>query len=271
MKKIKLLDDTLIPYDYLSHHIVPSEPIWFRNMESPDVVVGIANNGMLELENYSSVIKCAWVIEPEVINGEDYEYAINNQDKIDYIFLHDLSKKKYFKDEKFIYIPHGGTHLRNEDIKIHNKDKLVSFIFSNKKWNSYHSFRHEIYPFVKDRVDGYGTGCEKHIQYKAEGLNSYCFSIAMENFDSHGLFTEKVIDCFLSGTIPIFYGSNDIGNYFNKQGFFQFKTLEELNNILDKINFDVYNNMMEYVVENFEKAKEYMFPEIKIKNFLNNL
>ena len=27
-----------------------------------------------------------------------------------------------------------------------------------------------------------------------------------------------------------------IGNYFNKQGFFQFKTLEELNNILDNVH-----------------------------------
>ena len=93
----------------------------------------------------------------------------------------------------------------------------------------------------------------------------------MENYDSPGLFTEKVVDCFLSGTIPIFYGSDNIGDYFNKQGFFQFKTLEELNNILDNINFEVYKNMMGYVIENFEKAKEYMFPEVTIKNFLNNL
>ena len=29
--------------------------------------------------------------------------------------------------------------------------------------------------------------------------------------------------------------------------------------------------MKEYVIENFEKAKEYMFPEVTIKNFLNSL
>ena len=162
MKKIKLLDDTLNPYDYLSHHVVPSEPVWKRDMESPDVVVGIANNGMRQLDNYSGVIKCAWVIEPEIINGEDYQYTINNQDKIDYIFLHDLRKKEYFNGDKFVYIPHGGTHLRNEDIQIHEKNKLVSMIFSNKQWNGYHSFRHEIYPSVQDRVDGYGTGCGKY-------------------------------------------------------------------------------------------------------------
>ena len=129
----------------------------------------------------------------------------------------------------------------------------------------------QAHEWCQDRVDGYGTGCGKYIQYKSEGLNDYCFSIAMENFNSPGLFTEKVVDCFLSGTIPIFYGSDDIGDYFNKQGFFQFKTLEELNNILDNINFDTYNNMKGYVIENFEKAKEYMFPEVTISNFLKNL
>ena len=29
--------------------------------------------------------------------------------------------------------------------------------------------------------------------------------------------------------------------------------------------------MMEYVVENFNKAKEYIFPEVIIQNFLNNV
>jgi hypothetical protein len=46
MKKIKLLDDTLNPYDYLCHHIVPDSPSWSRSEENPDVVVGIASNGI---------------------------------------------------------------------------------------------------------------------------------------------------------------------------------------------------------------------------------
>ena len=144
-------------------------------------------------------------------------------------------------------------------------------IFSNKQWNSYHSYRHVIYPHIQDRVDGYGTGCGRPIGNKSEALNDYCFSIAMENFDSPGLFTEKVVDCFLSGTIPIFYGSNDIGNYFNLKGFFTFKTLEELKEILDNLSFEKYKEMYPYVLENFETAKKYIFPEEFIKNFLNNL
>lgn len=269
--KIKLLDDTLVPYDYMTHHIVPDPLVWKRDENEPDVVVGIANNGMNQLDNYSNCIKCAWVIEPEIINGEDYVNVIKNQEKYDYIFLHDLRKKDLIDPKKFQYIPHGGTHLREQDIKIHEKNKLVSFIFSNKQWNGFHSFRHKVYPEIKDKVDSFGTGCGKYVQYKSEGLNDYCFSIAMENFNSAGLFTEKLLDCFLSGTIPIFYGTNDIGNYFNTDGFYQFETLEELHTILDSLTFEKYQEKMEFVIENFNKAKEYIFPEVIIKKFLENV
>lgn len=270
MKKIKLLDSTLNPYDYLCHHITPESPSWYRDIENPDVVVGIASDGISQLDSYPSAIKCAWVIEPEVINGEDYLKVINNQEKYDYIFLHDLSKKPLISPEKFVYLFHGGTHLRREDIALHEKSKLVSMIFSYKQWNRYHSFRHEIYPKIENRVDGFGTGCGKHIPLKAEGLNDYCFSIAMENFDSPGLFTEKILDCFLSGVIPIYYGTDDIGNYFNKEGFFTFKTYEELNEILNQLSFEKYQEMMPYVKENFDNAKKYIFPEEFIKNFINS-
>jgi Glycosyltransferase family 10 (fucosyltransferase) C-term len=271
MKKIKLIDSTLIPYDYLCHHIVPDSPSWSRSEENPDVVVGIAGDGIRQLDSYSNVIKCAYIIEPEIINGEDYKNVINNQDKYDYIFLHDLTKKDRIDEKKFVYVFHGGTHLRNSDIQIHNKTKLVSMIFSNKQWNGYHSFRHVVYPLIQDKVDGYGTGCGRYIQFKSEGLNDYCFSVAMENYDSLGLFTEKILDCFLSGTIPIFYGTSNIGEYFNEKGFFSFKTQEELISIIDSLSFETYQEMLPYVQENFETAKKYMFPEEFIKNFLNNL
>jgi hypothetical protein len=271
MKKIKLLDTDLLPYDYMTHHIQPNPLVWDRNENNPDVVVGIARNGISQLDSYPNCVRCAWVIEPEIINGDDYINVIKNQEKYDYIFLHDLSKKDLIDANKFVYIPHGGTHVRSEDIKIHEKNKLVSYIFSYKQWNNFHSFRHIIYPEIKDKVDSYGTGCNRGIQFKSEGLNDYCFSIAMENFDSPGLFTEKLLDCFLTGTIPIYYGTKNIGDYFNKDGFFQFETLEELNKILDNINFDTYNNMKSYIIENFERAKEYIFPEVIISNFLNNL
>lgn len=271
MTKIKLLDNSLLPYDYLCHHIVPSTPAWSREVENPDIVVGIADYGLNQLSNYPNQIKCSWVIEPSIINGEDYLNVIKRQDEIDYIFMHDLQAGEKIDPKKFVYIPHGGTHLQEDDMKIHDKTKLVSFIFSNKQWCKPHSFRHEIYPHIKDIVDCYGTGCDRYIKFKSEGLNDYCFSIAMENYDSPGLFTEKLIDCFQTGTIPIFYGTKNIGDYFNIKGFFQFETLDELRDILKSLSFEKYKQMIPFVIENYMLSRNYLFPEKIIEKFLCNV
>ena len=37
-------------------------------------------------------------------------------------------------------------------------------------------------------------------------LSSYKFSFSMENSDGDGYASEKIIDSFLAGTIPIYYG-----------------------------------------------------------------
>ena len=42
------------------------------------------------------------------------------------------------------------------------------------------------------------------IHNKIEFLSSYKFSIAMENTEEEGYLSQKIIDSFLSGTIPIY-------------------------------------------------------------------
>ena len=50
---------------------------------------------------------------------------------------------------------------------------------------------------------------------KIKFLSSYKFSIAMENTEGDGYVSEKIIDSFLSGSIPIYYGSYMIDEYIN--------------------------------------------------------
>ena len=57
------------------------------------------------------------------------------------------------------------------------------------------------------------------INNKLEFLFSYKFSIAMENTEGDGYISEKIIDAFLSGTIPIYYGDYMIDEYINPETF----------------------------------------------------
>ena len=54
---------------------------------------------------------------------------------------------------------------------------------------------------------------------KLKFLSLYKFSIAMENSDSDGYASEKIIDSFNSGTIPIYYGDYIIDEYINPKSF----------------------------------------------------
>lgn len=42
---------------------------------------------------------------------------------------------------------------------------------------------------------------------KIRFLSNYKFNIAFENSDAHGYITEKLIDCYMANTVPIYWGS----------------------------------------------------------------
>ena len=69
---------------------------------------------------------------------------------------------------------------------------------------------------------------------KIKFLSSYKFSIAMENTEGDGYISEKIIDSFLSGTIPIYYGSYMVEEFINPKSFILIKGEKD---ILQKIEY----------------------------------
>lgn len=140
------------------------------------------------------------------------------------------------------------------NFKLHDKSKLISFISSNKNMCPGHKFRLECMQGVKElNVDIFGRGINP-IKSKLEGLKKYYYSIAMENEIFPHYFTEKIIDCFLSGTVPIYYGGSNINQYFNTKGIITFNTKEELNNIVKNLSTSFYENNIEAIQENLKIA-----------------
>jgi Glycosyltransferase family 10 (fucosyltransferase) C-term len=50
-------------------------------------------------------------------------------------------------------------------------------------------------------------------------FHRYRFALVMENDDADGYVTEKIINAFLAGTIPVYYGTRDIFELFNPRAF----------------------------------------------------
>ena len=192
-----------------------------------------------KVNSVNSKIKIAWLYEPRVISPSIYNvYQI--QDKFDYIFTHDRDLLKL--GDKYICVPPAGCWIPEQSRKIHNKNKKISFIFSDKVGTYGHCFRHQIFNNFKNKLDCFGHGV-KSIATKDLALNDYMFSICIENSYVENYFTEKLIDCFMTGTIPIYCGCNNIFNYFNKNGIIIFKNIQELECILNYIDDNIYNNM----------------------------
>ena len=107
------------------------------------------------------------------------------------------------------------------------------------------------------------------IKGKIEGLKDYKFSIAIENSYADNECSEKISDCFLTGTIPIYYGTPNIGDYFDMDGIFTFTTNEELEDIIRDIieNGDkIYDSRKKSIKNNYELAIKYTLNSDQIFN-----
>lgn len=150
----------------------------------------------------------------------------------------------------------GSCWIPKDQQKIHEKSKKVSIIASDKKFLAGHQLRHDVVSRFKDQMDVYGRGY-KYVESKTEALNDYMFSIVIENVQYNNWFTEKLIDCFRTGTIPVYWGCPNIDQYFDAKGFIFFNSLDELDRILKKLDKKQYDSMMEHTKQNFEMATEY--------------
>ena len=101
--------------------------------------------------------------------------------------------------------------------------------------NGFHSdkfrlkFINELNKYKKIDMGGnYLNNIGSKVKDKIAFLNSYKFSIAMENSDGDGYSTEKIIDSFESGTIPIYYGDYMVDEFINPKSYILIKGEKDL-------------------------------------------
>jgi hypothetical protein len=83
------------------------------------------------------------------------------------------------------------------------------------------------------------------------------YHIAIENVCQPNYFSEKLVDCFQTNTIPIYLGCPNIEDFFDVKGMFIVNTLEDIVNVCNSITPETYNEMSPYVKENYERSIKY--------------
>ncbi len=114
---------------------------------------------------------------------------------------------------------------------------------------------------VRERIDIYGSIIGVNLPKKLPSLKDYMFQIAVENMIHDSYFTEKLIDCFATGTIPIYRGTRHVDRHFDTRGILFFDSLEELTEILVGLTEEDYYQRLDAVRENYRRAAAFFSRE----------
>ena len=109
-------------------------------------------------------------------------------------------------------------------------------------------------------------------------LSFYKFSIAMENTEGDGYASEKIAESFISGTIPIYYGSYMMDEYINPKAFILIRGEKDMMKKIEYIkkidnNNELYRKILKeniLIDENIAKKNRKEYEEFFYHIFLQD-
>lgn len=232
-----------------------------RNPFREHAITFFTDKSLGEAQFSDSRVKIAWILESPDLFGDIYEQIAKPEvyTQFDYVLTH---KKDLLKlDKRFVFCPFGGCWIAPGDQKIYDKTELVSIIASGKTDLEGHKLRHEVVERYKDDFSAVLGRGYKAFDDKVDGLAPYRYSVTIENCREDYWFTEKLIDCFVTGTVPVYWGCPSIGKFFDEGGMIVFKDADELKKTLPTLNEKDYKKRLPAIKRNFETAKRYTITE----------
>lgn len=109
-----------------------------------------------------------------------------------------------------------------EQLEPPHKTGDLSAIASAKSDLPGHLARHQFVSRLEAQfpdIDIFGHGRARTLEDKWDGIAPYRYSIAIENTAKDDYWTEKIADCFLSYTVPLYYGATNISDYFPEDSY----------------------------------------------------
>jgi hypothetical protein len=135
-----------------------------------------------------------------------------------YTSREDLRGERYIHSQPALpwHVDRDYSFLRT--CRAPRKEKLLSSVTSSKAVSRGHRARLRFVRQLCTEIDFdlYGRGfC--YVADKWDALAPYRYSIAIENFRGRDYWTEKLSDCFLAWTMPIYCGCTNITDYFPEE------------------------------------------------------
>jgi hypothetical protein len=219
-----------------------------------------------DLTGYDKNEECFNILftrEPSALLGI-VDYVNKNKDMFDAILTYD---EDILKLPNSYFFPFGTSWVKEYDHKL--KNFSVSHLTGFKLMLEGHGIRHEV-NFNQDKINipkaffisnrGRPTPNpfnNPEIGEKKEPLFHSEFCICIENTKQNNFFTEKLIDCLVTKTVPIFYGADNIGEFFNTNGFIIANSTQEIIEKCNSLDETSYSKMIPAIEDNYERSKKY--------------
>jgi len=210
------------------------------------------------------VIRIGIFIEPpEIRNVIGLQTKTNH---FDYILTHDQDLLDS-RDNCFLY-EFGGCWTR--DYNFNEKKFGVSTLIGGKKMSHGHHLRGSVFDKAREINIPKDIWISKNYPPKNPGIGNpvlsgpkshmfdHQFHICIENVKRDNWFTEKLLDCLYTKTVPIYFGCPNIGNWFDERGFIIVNSAQEIIDACNRLDGSSYEKYLNFVEINFETAKKYM-------------
>ena len=257
-----------IPYSQPKKHFIEIGDIAFSDVEWPlndcpqgkhlcdlsenDHVLMYSSSRVLSLRQ--SRLKCSVSIllgEPPVIQRRVYAALPWFASKFQHVFTHHTEMLQRLSNATFLAF--GGTFIQSSPIlPFPEKLSRISLIASSKNCTSGHRLRHRMVKWSKTEaadLHALGLGYQP-LEDKTHGHLPYLFSVVIENTQSPGWFTEKLIDSLLCHSLPVYWGAPDIEHFFDPRGMIQCRNERELKNAIRSLTQADFDSRHRYLEEN---------------------
>jgi hypothetical protein len=98
------------------------------------------------------------------------------------------------------------------------------------------------------------------------------FHVAIESKKEDNYFADKILDCFATKTLPIYYGAENISEWgYDENGIIRFNDENELLEILNNLTEEDYYNRLEAIENNYKAVQENGFFFDRLEELLDDL
>ena len=200
--------------------------------DKPDYVIfGEFGGQNYDIENRINCVKLFLSIENRDPNFDNTDYAIG----IHYIDNGDRYFRKPTETHQLsaIQTVYNVTQVKNIDV---SKKKFCAWVVSNGGGRERNLFFDKLSQYkVVDSGGSFRNNVGGSVGDKIEFLSHYKFSICMENSKTQGYISEKLVDCFEAGTIPIYFGDDTILELLNNKSYIHVKNEDEFDEKIELI------------------------------------